>query len=80
MEPDVGMKQEELRQFAKTIVGYVEDAHNRGSFGRLVLIVAPAFLGVIRKQMPGQLAQIVIEEIPKDMIGQDAEEIRAQMS
>ena len=80
MEPDVGGKEDGLRHFAKTVVNHLEGAHGRGSFQRLVLIAAPAFLGILRKQMPDPLAQIVIEEIPKDVIGQDAEQIRAQMS
>jgi protein required for attachment to host cells len=80
MEPDVGVKEGERRRFAKTVVDYLDAAHQQGSFARLLLVAAPAFLGEIRKAMNSQLAEIIVEEIPKDLVGYESEKIEAHFS
>jgi len=45
----------------------------------LVLLAAPAVLGVIRKTLTADLAKIVIKEIPKDVIGQGVDKIQSQL-
>jgi len=79
MEPDTGVKEEERRKFVKEIVGRLEAAHSKGDFSQLVLLVAPAVLGVIRKTLKGDLAKSVVKEIPKDVIGQDLGKIEKQL-
>jgi len=51
----------------------------RGEFKRLVLLAAPAVLGVIRKTLAGNLEDTVIREIPKDVIGQNIDKIQTQL-
>jgi len=80
MEPDVGIKAEETRRFAHQIVDNLQAGLQHEKFERLILIAAPAFLGMIRKELTTQLVEAVIEEIPKDVVGRDAEQIQAQMS
>jgi protein required for attachment to host cells len=46
----------------------------------LVLLAAPAVLGVIRKAVAGDLAKAIIREISKDVIGQDLNKIQAQLT
>jgi len=79
MEPDTGVKEEGRRRFVKEIVDQLKAAHLRGDFGRLVLLAAPAVLGVIRKTLTRELVKAVIKEIPKDVIGQDLDKIQAQL-
>ncbi len=79
MEPDTGVKEEGRRRFVKEIVDQLKAAYLRGDFGRLVLLAAPAVLGVIRKTLTRELAKAVIKEIPKDVIGQDLDKIQAQL-
>ncbi len=79
MEPDTGVKEEGRRRFVKRMVERLESARLRGDFERLVLLAAPAVLGVIRKTLSGELAKAVVKEIPKDVIGQDLEKIQAQL-
>ena len=79
MEPDTGVKEEGRRRFVKEMVGRLESAHFHGDFDRLVLLVAPAVLGVIRKTLSSKLTKAVIKEIPKDVIGQDLEKIQTQL-
>ena len=80
MEPDSGVKEEERRRFVKEMVDQLESARLKGKFDQLVLLAAPAVLGVIRKAIAGDLAKAVIKEISKDVIGQDIDKIQAQLT
>lgn len=80
MEPDTGVKEEERRRFVKEMVDWLKAAHLKGEFDQLVLLAAPAVLGVIRKAVAGDLAKAVIKEISKDVIGQDIDKIQAQLT
>jgi protein required for attachment to host cells len=79
MEPDTGVKEEGRRRFVKEMVARLESAHFRGDYDRLVLLAAPAVLGVIRKTLSNKLTKAVIKEISKDVIGQDLDKIQAQL-
>ncbi len=79
MEPDTAVKVEIRRRFVKEIVGRLEAAHQRRDFDELVVLAAPAVLGVIRKTMTSGLAKAVIREMPKDLIGQSLDKIEAQL-
>ena len=79
MEPDTGVKEEERRRFVKELVERLKTAHLQGRFDQLVLLAAPAVLGVIRKTLNGGLAKAVVKEIPKDVIGQDMDKIQTQL-
>jgi len=80
MEPNTGVKEEERRRFVKEIVVRLELAQRRGDFARLVLLAAPAVLGVFRKTLTKELKKTVVKEIPKDVIGQDVEKIQIQLA
>ena len=80
MEPDTGVKEEERRRFVKELVERLKTARFQGKFDQLVLLAAPAVLGVIRKTLNGGLARTVVREIPKDVIGQDVDKIQAQLA
>ena len=79
MEPDTGVKEESRRRFVKKMVARLESAHFRGDYDRLVLLAAPAVLGVIRKTISKKFTNVVVKEIPKDVIGQDLDKIKAQL-
>lgn len=79
MEPDTGVKEESRRRFVKEMIGRLEVAHQRHDFDELVILAAPAVLGVIRKTMSIGLSRAVIREMPKDVIGQGLDKIQAQL-
>ena len=79
MESDTGVKEEERRRFVKELVERLKTAHLQGRFDQLVLLAAPAVLGVIRKTLNGGLAKAVVKEIPKDVIGQGMDKIQTQL-
>lgn len=80
MEPDTGVREEERRRFVKEIVVRLQAAHKRGDFSQLVILAAPAVMGVIRRTLNGALAKTVIKEIPKGVVGQAADKIEAQLA
>lgn len=80
MEPDVGVQQDSIRRFARKIVDYLEAAAGQGTYDRLILVCAPAFLGVIRKCVDPHLAKHVVLEIPKDMVGRAVDQVEAQIN
>lgn len=80
MEPGTGIKEEERRRFVKQIVDRLQAAHLKGEFDQLAILAAPAFLGVIRKTLGGELAKTVIKEIPKGLVGQSVDKIQAQLA
>ena len=61
------------------MVERLQSAYLKGVFDKLVLLAAPAVLGVIRKTLTADLEKIVIKEIPKDVIGQGVEKIQSQL-
>jgi protein required for attachment to host cells len=79
MEPDTGVKEEQRRRFVKEIVQRLETGRLKSEFDQLVLLAAPAVLGVVRKTLPGELQKTVIREIPKDVIGQGVDSIEQQL-
>lgn len=79
MEPDTGVKDERRRRFVKEMVGRLKAAHLRGDFDQLVLLAAPAVLGVIRKTLTKELERTVVKVISKDVIGQGVDKIQGQL-
>lgn len=79
MEPDTGVKEEQRRRFVKEVIDRLQAARLNGKFDQLVLLAAPAVLGVIRKTMSADLERAVIREIPKDVIGQGLDRIELQL-
>ena len=79
MEPNTGVKEEQRRRFVKDIVERLRTRHIKNGFDKLVLLAAPAVLGVIRKTLTADLEKTVVKQIPKDVIGQDVDKIQSQL-
>ena len=79
MEPNTGVKEEQRRRFVKEMADRLQAAHLNGDFAQLVLMAAPAVLGVIRKSLNAGLKKTVIKEISKDLIGQGVDKVQSQL-
>jgi protein required for attachment to host cells len=66
--------------FARKIVAQLRKAQRSGSFDRLVIIAAPAFLGLLRLAMPKTLREAIVREIPKDLVHQGVGAVRSQLA
>ena len=65
--------------FARRIATELVAAKRNRQFDRLVLIVAPSFLGILRKALPKSLQSDVAAEVAKDLQHQTVDEVRAHI-
>lgn len=72
-------KEYESMAFAKELASHLEEAHNGGEYGQLMIVAAPAFLGELRKQMSDQVKQTVSFELDKNLTTHSAEDIRSHL-
>lgn len=75
LAPRTSAKEQELRGFAKMLALHLKDLHNQQHFEQLILIASPRFLGMLRKELPGPLDQLVTRTIDKDLTTASSEEI-----
>lgn len=68
------------QSFANELCDDLERRRNAGEFDRAVLVAAPAFLGMLRKAMSPEVSKVVVEELDKNLVMEDAEAIRARLS
>jgi protein required for attachment to host cells len=65
-QPPTDFKHHTAERFAEEIVAYLENGRSHNKFGKLGLVCAPLFLGVLRKNLPSPLANLVALELDKD--------------
>lgn len=79
MEVEVDPKKQEQIRFAKLIADRLEQGRVGNAFGRLVLVVAPMFLGLLRANFGAPLSALVSLEMDKDYTALRPEELRARL-
>lgn len=55
--------------FGAELARHLEEARAEGRYDELVLVAAPAFLGVLRDQLSGVARSALVGEIGKDLVG-----------
>ena len=65
--------------FARRIARALALARREGRIDRIVLMAEPGFLGLIRQALPSGLASSVAAEIPKDLVHQSEQVLRAHL-
>ena len=50
----------------------LNDGRINGDFEQLIIIASPRMLGLIRERLPRELERVVVNTIPKDLVGSDA--------
>lgn len=61
------LKESEAKVFAKEVAKHLQRAFEHQQFKQLVIIAAPAFLGLLRKQLNNTVHASIIAEIDKDL-------------
>ena len=79
MEVEVDAKEQAQIRFAKTVADQLERGRIDNAFARLVVVAAPAFLGLLRSNFEAPLASLVSLEIDKDYTTLKPDELRAQL-
>ena len=75
----VSPKEQESLRFAQAIAGHLEIARIEGRFEKLILVAAPAFLGLLHDSLSNNLNKLVIEEVRKNLVQHDAADIRSRL-
>jgi protein required for attachment to host cells len=63
-------RRHEAELFARRVAEQLTEASRKGEFDRLVLMAPPAFLGLLRKAIPGSMRDQVAAEVRKDLMHQ----------
>jgi protein required for attachment to host cells len=75
-QPAQTPEQHETELFARSVAAFLLKGHQEGRFQKLILVVSPHFLGVLRKQLDPGLEPLVKLEINKDYTHCNGEELR----
>lgn len=78
-EGDRRPRKHRAQLFARRIVEELEQSRRLNHFERMVLMAAPAFLGMLRAALPPSLHSIVVAEIPKDLVHQTDGAVQAHL-
>jgi protein required for attachment to host cells len=65
--------------FARDICQFLESARSRGRYDRLIVVAPPDFLGRLRKAITPAANQLVVESVPKNLVGVDGNAIRERL-
>jgi protein required for attachment to host cells len=72
-------KAHEIDKFAKALAQRLEQGRTHDEYDHLVLIAAPAFLGVLRETLDKQVLHHVALSMDKDLSQMSADELRARL-
>jgi protein required for attachment to host cells len=72
-------KDETANRFAGLVCDHLERGRQKGAFGKLYVIGAPTFLGLLRKHQSAELRGLIGGEIAKDLTTQTPESIRSRL-
>jgi protein required for attachment to host cells len=69
----------EAAGFARRVAQWLADAHQKGRVNALRIVAAPRFLGFLRKALSPQVAQVVTEDAPQDLVKLNQRELTVRL-
>lgn len=72
-------KEHDYEIFARQIAQRLNEARVRGELAKLVLVAAPAFLGLLRKNLDPHVLDLVTASIDKDLTQLRADKLRTRL-
>ena len=79
MEEPNEPKDVEAQRFAKQIAEKLEKSRTSGEMEKLYMVAPPKFMGELRKHLKHDVKSLIVEEINKDLSGQDAKSLRKHL-
>ncbi|MCC5793386.1 MAG: host attachment protein [Chromatiales bacterium] len=79
LDPREQIRSEEAQRFARDLAARLASAHHEGRFDRLVIMAAPAFLGVLRTVLAKPLLDVLVAEVPKNLVDHDVADVEAHI-
>ena len=80
IEREEGPHRRAAVRFARRVADKLEEARRKGEFDRLVVVVGPPFLALIREALPHQTRVKVVHEIRKDLVHGPLEALREHLA
>lgn len=68
---------EDRREFFGQIISLLESHRRAGDFARLIIVSEAEFLGPFMRMMPKALADLVLREVPKNLLHLSSQELAA---
>lgn len=68
MQPRTDPNRQAKFNFARQLVTFLEDGHNKNRFDRLILVASPKALGDLRALLPIPVRNLVYGELAKDLM------------
>jgi len=78
-QKQTGIKEHEAEVFAREISEHLEAGRNNEQFNKLIVIAAPAFLGILRKILTPNMSKLITLEINKDLVKFNTLEIKKHL-
>ena len=78
-QDQIGPKEQEAINFAKSIANHLDKAHNANKFERLMIIADPSFLGKLRKQLSDQSQNAICFDLDKNITMHSVDDIRKHL-
>lgn len=69
-------KKHQQVDFAKRVSTHLDNERKANKLSKLLLIVAPEFLGELRGKFSSELSKLIVFELPKNLAAHDAADIR----
>jgi len=79
LDPKAQIRSEEAQRFARELAGELGTAHQNRQYDRLIIMAAPAFLGVLRGALGKGVADAVVAEVPKNLVTHAIADVEAHI-
>ena len=79
METAVAPRQQQLLSFVEQVAAYLDQAYSQDAFAQLIIIAAPAFLGILRKKLSHRAVATVVMQMDRNLGHHTVEEIRRHL-
>ena len=76
LDDKVTARQQEDIRFAELLAERLDALRTSGRLQRLVLVAPPAFLGLLREKLGKETMALVVNQVDKNLVLQDAEVLR----
>lgn len=66
---------EDQREFIRQVISLLESHRRAGDYDKLAIFAEHDMLGLLRQMLPQSLADLVIREVPKNLLHHSAQEL-----
>lgn len=80
MEPATQPKEVEAQRFAQELAQQLQSGRTGNQYDRLVLVAPPSFLGLLRDNLDGPTAGLILDTLNKDYTKSDGRELVTHLS